>query len=153
MPVAAPGRWVKGEAKSLLGGTRPRTPAPGESARVAENAGTKDAEYRSTPPVVSRDGGCGAVLGDFGPGVFGDARGLAGRGGPRSGPAEEGFRFALDPSPGCGDRHGHGLARSCAPRVWEASEETSRVSSRLKPPNQKTAKRASHRICREFQGL
>lgn len=56
MPVAAPGRWVKGEAKSLLGGTRPRTPAPGESARVAENAGTKDAEYRSTPPVARHDG-------------------------------------------------------------------------------------------------
>ena len=47
MPVAAPGRWVKGEAKSLLGGTRPRTPAPGESARAPENA--KGAEYRSTP--------------------------------------------------------------------------------------------------------
>ena len=47
MPVAAPGRWVKGESKSLLGGTRPRTPAPGESARAPENA--KGAEYRSTP--------------------------------------------------------------------------------------------------------
>ena len=56
MPVAAPGRWVKGEAKSLLGGTRPRTPAPGESPRVAENAGTKVAEYRSTPPVARHDG-------------------------------------------------------------------------------------------------
>lgn len=56
MPVAAPGRWVKGEAKSLLGGTRPRTPAPGESPRVAENAGTKVAEHRSTPPVARHDG-------------------------------------------------------------------------------------------------
>ena len=54
MPVAAPGRWVKGEAKSLLGGTRPRTPAPGESARPAENA--KGAEYRSTPPIARHEG-------------------------------------------------------------------------------------------------
>ena len=54
MPVAAPGRWVKGEAKSLLGGTRPRTPAPGESALAAENA--KGAEYRSTPPTARHDG-------------------------------------------------------------------------------------------------
>ena len=84
--------------------------APGEPRRAAAVS------------VVSRDGGCGAVLGDFGPGVFGDARGLAGRGGPRSGPAEKRFRLALDPSPGRRDRHGHGLARSCATALWKDSK-------------------------------
>ena len=38
MPVAQPGRWVKSEAKSLLGGKKPRTRSAGATAGDTENA-------------------------------------------------------------------------------------------------------------------
>ena len=38
MPVAQPGRWVKSEAKSLLGGKKPRTRSAGATAGDTQNA-------------------------------------------------------------------------------------------------------------------
>ena len=71
MPVARPGRWVKGESKSLL--ARLRTPAPGETARdtvngevavdeptIAQHDGDRRASWFSWRALV-----VGCVLGAF----------------------------------------------------------------------------------------